>query len=220
MTRHFENEIHRLKNMILHLTAMVEDSLEKSVKAVINRDSSVVENIKAIDIAIDSYEVEVEEECLKILALHQPVATDLRFVVAVLKINNDLERIGDLSVNIAKRIKYFAPYADRQVPFDINKMLTITTLMVKDASDALVAWDANKAKHVLVTDNEVDAIHKEAYKEIQRLLKEESEAVPYYISLLSVSKNLERIADHATNIAEDIIYMVSGEIIRHQGSDE
>ena len=220
MTRHFEHEIDRLKKMILHLTAMVEGSLEQSVRAIINRDDTVVEKIKALDIEIDNYEIEVEEECLKILALHQPVAADLRFVIAVLKINNDLERIGDLSLNIAKRIKYFAPFTERNVPFDIDKMLTITSQMVKDASDALVAWDAGKAKTVLTTDDIVDTIHKKAYKEIQAHIKQEPEFVPYYISLLSVSRNLERIADHATNIAEDIIYMVSGEIIRHQDSEE
>lgn len=220
MTRHFENEIDRLKKMILHLTAMVEGSLESSVKAIINRDDSVVKKIKAIENDIDNYEIEVEEECLKILALHQPVAADLRFVITVLKINNDLERIGDLSVNIARRIKHFAPFAERSVPFDLDKMLAITTQMVKDASDALVAWDTDKAKTVLITDNAIDEIHKNAYKEIQILLKQEPDYVPFYISLLSVSTNLERIADHATNIAEDIIYMISGEIIRHQVSDE
>ncbi len=220
MTRHFENEIDRLKKMILHLTAMVEGSLEKSVRAIINRDDTVVEKIKALDIEIDNYEIEVEEECLKILALHQPVAADLRFVIAVLKINNDLERIGDLSVNISKKIKYFSPFTERKVPFDIDKMLAITSQMVKDASDALVAWDADKAKTVLTTDDIVDAIHKKAYKEIQIHIKDEPDFVTFYVSLLSVSRNLERIADHATNIAEDIIYMVSGEIIRHQDSEE
>ncbi len=220
MTRHFENEIDRLKKMILHLTAMVEGSLEKSVMAIINRDVSVVEQIKAVDIEIDNYEVEVEEECLKILALHQPVAADLRFVIAVLKINNDLERIGDLSVNISKRIKDLAPFTNSKVPFDIDKMLSIPMQMVKDASDALIAWDADKAKTVLKTDNTIDTIHKKAYKEIKKLLKQEPDFVPFYVSLLSVSRNLERIADHATNIAEDIIYMVSGEIIRHQSEEE
>lgn len=217
MTRHFQKEIEKLKKMIMHLTAMVEGCLHKSVRAYIERDVSVIDEIRHIDDEIDQYEVDVEEESLKILALHQPVAADLRFVIAVLKINNDLERIGDLALNIAKRIKNVAPFTDREAPFDLNIMLEKTIAMVKKSADALVEWDVEKANQVCADDNEVDDIHKSAYDSIQKHIKEEPDFVNYYISLLSVSRNLERIADHATNIAEDVIYMVSGEIIRHQG---
>ncbi|KAA3632458.1 MAG: phosphate transport system regulatory protein PhoU [Calditrichaeota bacterium] len=219
MTKHFENEIDRLKKKVLYLTAMVERSLQTSVKAIINRDDSAVTAVQELDNEIDTLEVEVEEDCLKILALHQPVAADLRFVIAVLKINNDLERIGDLSVNISKRIKYFAPFSDRKVPFDLDNMLERTSKMVHMSADALIAWDPEKAKEICEADNAIDEIHKQAYKEIHKHIQSEPEFVEYYISLLSVSRNLERIADHATNIAEDIVYMVSGEIIRHQGGN-
>ena len=219
MTRHFVSEIEKLKKMILHLTAMVENSLMISVNAVAKRDDTIREKVQKIDNEIDAYEVEIEEECLKILALHQPVAADLRFVVAVLKINNDLERIGDLSLNLAKRVKDFAPYSDRTVPFDLPRMHEVTMKMVKQSSDALIAWDDKLARDICRIDNEVDDIHKNAYRVIKDKLKEEPDFSEYYLGLLSVSRNLERIADHATNIAEDIIYMVSGEIIRHQNSD-
>lgn len=217
MTRQFESQIERLRKKILHLTAMVEESLQQAVQSVIERDNRFADEVIVNDQNIDQYEVEVEEECLKILTLHQPVAADLRYVVAVLKINNDLERIGDLAVNIVKRNRQVSKQSVAKVPFDLPEMLKKTLQMVSGAADALVNRDVTKAIEVCKTDNEVDELHKSAYEEIQKCLAEDKSLIDYHLSLLSVSRNLERIADHATNIAEDVIYMVDGEIVRHQG---
>ena len=218
MGRHFETEIDKLKRKIQHLTAMVEENLHAAVQSVTEGDRALADRVIAADDDVDRMEVEVEEECLKILALYQPVAADLRFVVAVLKINSDLERIGDLAVNIAQRTTQLYLRQSVPPPFDLSNMLTKTTRMVKDAADALVSCDIQKANAVCAADDEIDRLHRQAYRTIEQQVRVQPDDVQYFISLLSVSRNLERIADHATNIAEDVIYMVEGEIIRHRGT--
>ena len=219
MSKHFKKEIEKLKKKILHLSAMVEESLTLAVKAVTDRDSKLAQQIIEVDNEIDNMEVDVEEECLKILALHQPVAIDLRFIIAVLKINNDLERIGDLAGNIAKRTTALAQWETREVPFSLPEMLTLAVTMVKKSTDALITMDTALAREVGASDDLMDEMHRLSFKAIQREIQKKPEQVEYYILLLSVSRVLERIADHATNIAEDVIYMVEGEIIRHRGGE-
>jgi len=197
---------------------MVEQSVQQSVRAVILRDNTLAQSVIEGDPKIDEFEVDLEEDCLKILALHQPVAVDLRFLVALLKINNDLERIGDLAVNIAKRTKELARFSEVPVPFDLDEMLSLTLQMVKDSADSLIDRDTDKARQIGAQDDRVDELHKEAYRNIQEKLCQQPELTAYYISLLSVSRNLERIADHATNIGEDVIYLVEGKIVRHSGA--
>jgi phosphate transport system protein len=218
MTKHFHNEIDRLKKKILHVAAMVEESLRDAVRSVAESDMSRAENVIQGDQNIDSLEVEVEEDCLKILALHQPVAADLRYVIAVLKINNDLERIADLAVNIAERTMTLAVHNHVASPFDLSAMLDATVKLVRMSVDALVERDTSVAHQVCRDDDLIDDFHKAAYAAFKQQIKDDPEHTEYYISLLSVSRNLERIADHATNIAEDVIYMIEGEIVRHQGS--
>jgi phosphate transport system protein len=217
MTKRYQHEIDKLKKKILHLTAMVEENLMAAVRSFTERNTDLAERVIDIDNEVDQYEVEVEEDGLKILALYQPVAIDLRFIIAVLKINNDLERIGDLAVNIAKRTRALACLSTVEVPFDLQGMLEQTVRMVKRASDALVEMDVEIAREVLQTDDEVDDRHRQTYSIVQEKIREDPSLTDCYISLLSVSRNLERIADHATNIAEDVIYMVDGEIVRHRG---
>ncbi len=219
MTQHFQKEIEKLKKKILHLSAMVEESLTLAVKAVTNRDSALARQIIDFDNEIDEMEVDVEEECLKTLALHQPVAIDLRFIIAVLKINNDLERIGDLASNIAERTTDLVQWKNRDVPFDLPAMLTHSITMVKKSTDALISMDPMLAREVCASDDYMDELHRLAFKVVQEEIKNKPEMVDYYIQLLSVSRVLERIADHATNIAEDVIYMVEGQIIRHHGGE-
>jgi len=216
MTRHFRNEIERLRRKVLRLAAMVEEALQKAVKAATERNLGLATEVIDSDSAIDSYEIEVEEDCLKILALHQPVAADLRYVVAVLKINSDLERIADLAVNIAERARELAAWPGESAPFDLTSMLHATMKMVRQSVDALVKQDVDMAHGVMRDDDRVDEFHRAAFRSVQRQIQASSDRVEYYISLLSVSRNLERIADHATNIAEDVIYMIDGEIVRHQ----
>jgi len=216
MTKHFQNEIERLKKKILHLAALVEESLQLAVRAVNDRDLALADRVINGDPVIDLLEIEVEEDCLKILALHQPVAADLRYVVAVLKINSDLERIADLAVNIAERARDQARNAHMAVAFDLTDMLNRTVKMVHKSVDALVAQDPVKAQEVRVEDDEIDAMHRATFRKIQQLISENPDKVEYLVCLLSVSRNLERIADHATNVAEDVVYMIEGEIVRHR----
>ena len=216
MTKHFENEIERLKKKILRLAAMVEEALQKAVKSITDQNIELAASVVQYDSVIDSLEIEVEEECLKILALHQPVAADLRYVIATLKINNDLERIADLAVNIAECTPTIAKAGSQKMPFDLFAMLDMTVKMVRDSVDSLVSNDCVKAGQVCADDDEIDDRHEQSFHTVQEQLRKNPEMADYLISLLSVSRNLERIADHATNIAEDVIYMIEGEIVRHQ----
>lgn len=218
MTKHFENQIESIKKKILHLTAMVEQNLEEAVRSVNERDIKLAVKIIATDDAIDQFEVEIEEDCLKTLALYQPVATDLRFIITVLKINSDIERIGDLAVNIAQRAKTLAESKNNKVPFDLSGMARLTVIMVKKSTDALVLLDSNLAREVGAMDDKIDDMHRGAYDTIEKEIVKDPQAVEYYINLLGVSRYLERIADHATNIAEDVVYLVEGQIVRHQNS--
>lgn len=215
MTAHFVREIEALKKRILGLSTVVEESVFKAVRAVSEFDAVTAEAIIRGDVQIDASEVEVEEECLKILALYQPVAADLRFIVAVLKINNDLERIGDLAVNIAQRVSKLSTLPRVKITFDLAKMADRVKGMLRKSLQALVNLDKVVAEEVCASDDAVDDMNREMHREIHELIRKDVEHVENYILYLSVSRNLERIADHATNIAEDVIYMTEGEIIRH-----
>jgi len=215
MTAHLIHELEQLKRQIFSLVAMVEDNLSLAVKAVQERDKSLALRVVEEDTAIDHAEVAVEEECLKLLALHQPVAIDLRFIVAVLKLNNDLERIGDLAVNIAERAIFLHAIPPVPIPFDFDAMSGKATRMLKRSIDALVDSDVPAAVEVCEADDEVDAINRGMYEQVKAAIREHPEHLDALIHLLSVSRHLERVADHATNIAEDVIYLVNGRIVRH-----
>jgi phosphate transport system protein len=214
---HFLKEIDGLKNAILALSALVEENLHRAVQAVSDRDAELAQVVINKDLGIDEREVDVEEECLKILALHQPVAIDLRFIISVLKINNDLERIGDLTVNIAERALYLSTTPPIDVPLRFPEMAEKAQGMLKKSLDALVNLDEQAAREVCASDDEVDAMNRDMYNLVKdAILGDPSrERVELLIHALSVSRHLERIADHTTNIAEDVIYMISGEIVRH-----
>jgi phosphate transport system protein len=219
MSHHLQKEIERLKELMLKLCADVEKMVSLSTRSVIERDAEMANRVIAEDIKIDNMEVDVEEDCLKILALHQPVAIDLRIIIAVLKINNDLERIGDLAVNIAERSAFLAtqkPYPDE---FDFASMAEIVSHMLKKSVDALVKMDVELASEVCTQDDKVDRKNRDMYKLVEAKIKEGYKDVTGLIHLLSVSRHLERIADHATNIAEDVIYMIRGDIVRHSTED-
>ncbi len=216
MTKHFQNELERLKKKILYLAAKVEKNLQMAVRSFTDKDLNMADEVIDSDPDIDSLEVEVEEECLKILALHQPVAADLRYIIAVLKINNDLERIADMAVNIAERSKTLTYNSGPLIPFDLQSMLEIAVKMVRDSVDALVKNSTELARQVCIDDDKIDDRNREVYKLAQDAIRKNPEYAEYYVSLISVSRNLERIADHSTNIAEDVIYMIEGEIVRHR----
>ncbi|MBW1869551.1 MAG: phosphate signaling complex protein PhoU [Deltaproteobacteria bacterium] len=215
MTRHLQRELDRLKKRILSLGAMVEERVRMAVKAIETRDGRLVHKIIDQDHEIDEAEMEIEEECLKILALHQPVAVDLRFLSAVIKINNDLERIGDEAVNIAQRVIIIDKKEKLDIPFDYSRMAEKAEAMLKMSLDAVVNMDLDAAVKVCISDDEVDGFQNKAYDEIKQAIQVNPERVGSLINLLLISRHLERIADHATNIAEEVIYMVEGEIVRH-----
>ena len=216
MTTHLQREIEALKKKILHMGARVEETVSKAVDALIAKDPRIADEVIASDEAMDHIEVDIEEECLKILALHQPVAIDLRYVIAVLKINNDLERIGDLAVNIAERAVYLSTHAPIDLPLDFRGMVDITQTMLKQSLDSLVYMDPNLARQVRASDDRVDDLNRHMYALIEEYVSKHPDRIAESLHLLSASRHLERIADQATNIAEDVIYMVEGEIVRHQ----
>lgn len=216
MTKHIERQLETLKERILRLGTLVEEAISKSITALINRDTALAQRVIANDSEIDAMEVEVEEECLKILALYQPVAADLRFVVAVLKINNDLERMGDLAKNIAKRVSQLAAARSYELPPEIRGMATQAQDMVKQCLDAVVNGDPTLARQVREEDDAVDAARQKIQRRVMQGIRDNPDDVESLLRINSVSKHIERIADMATNIAEDVVYMVEGDIVRHR----
>jgi len=216
MTVVFENEMVTLKKLILAEGALVEKAIYRGIKALLERDNNLAETVIRADLEIDRMEIEVEEECLRILALHHPVAADLRFVVAVLKINNDLERMGDLAANIAKRAYFLSARAPIEVELDFPGMAAKAQSMVKRSIDALVNRNADLARQVCADDDELDAFRREAHRSIPSEIGVIPDQADCYLEYLSVTRHLERLGDMATNVAEDVIYMVEGDIIRHQ----
>jgi phosphate transport system protein len=215
MPKIFIKELDNIKKMILSLGALVEERVRLAAEAVENKDAEAAQRIIKTDYEIDEMEVEIEEECLKVLALHQPVAIDLRFLIAVIKINNDLERIGDQAVNIAQRVSVLAKRNDKDFDFDYAQMAEKAETMLRMSLDALVNLDEDLASKVVTMDDEVDHIQKDAYDRIKTAMIENTDKIGYMINLLLISRHLERLADHATNIAEEVIYLVEGEIVRH-----
>ncbi len=221
MSVFFFTEMGRIKTDILALGTMVEERLHKAVESVINRDAELANEVIAKDTDVDDMEVEIEEELLKILALHQPVAVDLRFLVATLKINNDLERIGDLAVNIAERALVLNRKAHQAMPVDLAQMSKAVESMLRESIDALVNLDTSTAASVCRNDDSIDNMKHDIDRILKKRMAEESEkdAIDVLVALLRVSRDLERIADHATNIAEDLIYLTEGRIIRHHADE-
>ncbi|MEQ9459478.1 MAG: phosphate signaling complex protein PhoU [Phycisphaeraceae bacterium] len=217
MATHLQRQLDKLKKSLLSLGTLVEEAVDGGIRAVQTRDYAIAQSVIEGDIKIDQLEIDVEEECLQTLALHQPVAFDLRFVIAVLKINNDLERIGDLAVNVAQQAQFLASCAavDR-IPFDLGRMSALVQEMLTKSLDALVNLDPSLAREVRELDDNVDEIHREMYDRITESMKTNPEQITQMIHLTNVSRQLERMADHAVNIAKDVIYMAEGDIVRHR----
>ena len=215
MTLLLHKEIERLKKMLLSLMAVVEENLNKAVLSLENRDLEMAQAVIEDDERIDEMEVEIEEEALKILALHQPVAVDLRFIVSALRTNNELERIGDTAVNLAERATFLSSQPPLNLPLDIGAMAEKSQEMLRMSLDAFVNMDVNLARTVLKMDDIVDQMNREMFIIVYDKIKEMPEKAEALIHSLSATRHLERVADHATNIAEDVIYLVDAEIVRH-----
>ena len=210
-------EIKQLKQRLLALGAEIEERLELAVKSVTKRDPQLAREVIEGDVEIDNWEVDLEEEALKVLALHQPVAIDLRVIVVVLKINNDLERIGDLASDIAERAYSLAMKPEIASPFDFITMAKRARTMLKQSLDAFVNLDDKLAREVCQADDVVDEIHADMFAKLRHALQEHPDKTEELLEYMSISRYLERIGDHATNIAEDVIYMSEGNVVRHSG---
>lgn len=218
MTKHLLRDLDDLKRNLLQVGGLVEEAIHKATTALLERRVDLAHAVIDGDRDVDEREVAIEEECLKVLALHQPVAGDLRFIVSCLKVNNDLERMGDLAANIAKRSLMLAAEPPSPMPIGFRAMVEKVELMVRTSLEALVAVDVEKARAVLTSDDEVDEIHRQTFAEMRELMIAKPDHILRATAVISVSGSLERIADQATNIAEDVIFMVDGEIVRHAGA--
>ena len=215
MNYHLEQEIATLKKSIGRQAAEVELAVRRSLDALTQKDEAMAQEIIEHDDAIDREEVRLEEECLKILALHQPVAGDLRYIITLLKVNNELERIGDLAGNIAERVIDLIHLRTDWSQWDISPMFHEIFTQLKKALDSLLGQDCYLASQVIASDDTVDEMHRSNYHHAVQGLKEESGSVEIYLNFLNISRNLERIADACTNIGEDVLYLEQGRIVRH-----
>lgn len=213
-------ELERLKEMLLKMAALVESSIRDSVGSLVERDTDLADNVIEDDHKINRLDVEIDEECIRLLALKQPMGKDLRFITTAMKITTDLERIADNSVNIAERAVELDKEPQLKPYIDVPKMRNIAGGMVRDAIDAFVKEDKKLAMDVIVRDDEVDDLNDAVLKELMFIMTQDPTTVSRAMKVSYVSKYLERMADHATNIAEMVIYMVEGKIIRHMAPSD
>jgi phosphate transport system protein len=216
MAKHLQRDLENLQRDLLALAASVEEAIHLAIRALRERETGPAHQVIAGDTQIDMEENHIEEECLKILALHQPVAVDLRRIAAALKINTDLERMADLAEDIAERALHLAQMAAIPIPENLQRMTDLTATMVRQSLDSFVNLDARLARRVCRLDDEVDRYNNEIIQELIGMMQQSPAMVEPGLSLFSATRHLERIADHATNIAEDVVYLVEGTIVRHQ----
>jgi phosphate transport system protein len=216
MAKHLQRDLDNLQRDLLALAGLVEGAIHKAIQALQERDPNLAREVIAGDSQIDREENHIDEECLKILALHQPMASDLRRIIAALMINTDLERMGDLAEEIAERAIHLRHPPLLAIPEKLQRMTDLTTMMVRQSLDAFVNLDTAAAQTVLRMDDEVDRYNDEIIDEIVRAMRSSPGLVDPGLSMFSAVRHLERIADHATNIAEDVVYLVDGEIVRHR----
>jgi len=216
MAANLHKEINKIKKSILSLGAMAEHRFRRSIDAVKKGDRDIAQSIIDSDVEVDELEVDIEEECLKILALYQPVAVDLRFLIAVIKINNDLERVADEAVNIAQRVKSISGRNIGKYNFDYTRMAELAGLMLKKSLDSLVQMDSDIAESVQTTDKLVNTIRNEAYDAMKDAILSSPEYAGQIVNRYLIARHLERIGDHATNIAEEVRHLVNGKIVRHE----
>ena len=215
MERHFDEELEQLKSKLLKMASLVEAIVAKSVKSLEERNPKLTEKVGDEEDAINMLEIDIDEQCLKLLALRQPMAGDMRFITSAMKINNDLERMGDLAVNIVNRTKIILQYPQLKPLNNIPQMAVIAQEMVRESLNALVNRDSKTAREVCKKDNRVDDLNEELFRELLTYMMQDPKNIEAAIDLILVARNIERIADHATNIAEDVIYLVEGKTIKH-----
>ena len=215
MRIHLQRDIEKLKRRLLVLSTEVEEAVRQSIRALAERDVALARQVVEREVQTNTMEVDVEEDCLKILALHQPVAGDLRYIIAVLKMDRDLERIADLAAHIAERGLALFELPSLDIPFRLDEMGAKVQAMLKKALDAFVSLNTEAAHEVCAMDGEINAIKKDTFRQVRQAVMEVPQKFDPLMQVMHISRHLERIADHATNIAEDLIYLVEGRIVRH-----
>ena len=215
MQRHFHEELDALKQTLLAMGALVEDQIRRVMRALVERDDALARDVIERDHQVNTYDVEVDEKCVELLARYQPAASDLRFLTTAMKIVTDLERIGDQAVNIAQRALELNREPQLKPYIDLPRMAAKSQQMVKDSLDAFVARDAGLARDVCARDSEVDALKEQVFRELLTFMMGDPKTIARALHLILVSRFLERVADHATNIAEMVVYMIEGKIVRH-----
>jgi phosphate transport system protein len=215
MQRHFHEELEALKQTLLAMGGLVEDQIRRVMQALLERNDALALEVIERDRQVNAYDVEVDETCVNLLALHQPAAGDLRFITTAMKIVTDLERIGDQAVNIAQRALELSQEPQLKPYIDLPRMAEKAQRMVKESLDAFVARDTELARRVCAADGEVDALKEQIFRELLTFMMEDARTIPRAIRLILISRFMERVADHATNIAEMVVYMVEGKMVRH-----
>ena len=219
VTRHFQEELEQLKTRLLEMGGLAEENVRLAVQGLVDRDRSVIERVLAGDEPINRLHIEIDSRCFKLFALYQPMAADLRTIVAAVKINTDLERVGDLAVNIAQAAQRYATHPPVKKLIDIPVMAEIAQNMLRDSLDAFVRRDIDLAQHVLDADDRLDALKTQIFRELLTYMLQDPSTIEPALDLILVSRHLERIGDHATNVAEDVIFIVSARDVRHHAAD-
>jgi phosphate transport system protein len=211
----FQQKLDELKERLLVMAGLVEQAIQRATEAYSSRDMDLCELVTLSEPAINRMEHEIDQLALDLLAMEQPMAVDLRFILAVIRINADLERVGDQAVNIANRCKDLSALSTQELPVDIPKLAQLSTAMIRKALQSFIEADTEMAESVLLLDDQVDELNRDAFKTLGALIQQHPERTPEALNALVISRNLERVGDHATNIAEDVIFWVSGADVRH-----
>ena len=217
MKRHYGEQLSHLKDTVLRMGGLVEQMTHRVIQALVERKTGMLADVRAAEVQVNQLHIDIDEICLEIIALRQPAATDLRFIAAAMKINTDMERIGDQAVNIVERAESLLAVPPLKPLIDIPRMAEIAKGMLKDALDAFVNGDDALALATIKRDDEVDQLKDQVFRELLTYMMADPATIPRAMDLILVSRHLERIADHATNICEDVIFMVQGKDVRHQG---
>jgi len=216
----FQQSLDELKERLLVMAGLTEQAIQRSTEAYSSRDAGLCELVRLSEPAINRMEREIDGMALDLLAMEQPMAVDLRFILAVIRINADLERVGDQAVNIAGRVLDLGTQANVDLPVDIPRLALLAAAMVRKALQAFIEGDAEMAQSVLLLDDQIDDMNRDAFRSLGNLIKEKPELAPQALNALIISRNLERVGDHATNIAEDVIFWVRGADVRHHSMEE
>jgi phosphate transport system protein len=215
----FQQNLDELKERLLIMAGLVEQAIQRATESYSTRDMGLCDLVRRSEPAINRMEREIDQAALDLLAMQQPMAVDLRFIIAVIRINADLERVGDQAVSIAGRVQEMGAFANVELPVDIPKLASLAAAMVRKALQAFIEGDADLAQSVLLLDDQVDEMNREAFRSLSMLISEKPEMTPQALNALIISRSLERVGDHATNIAEDVIFWVRGADVRHKGAE-